>query len=127
MKKLLWCSGVFVFLCIVGVLPPTPNAFAGDDPEFQLAMSVDAGAAVICNGAQLSLGRHSVQSTVAAYIAASNTNDGGVGVVDSTKHVKIPADALYDVWITNDKRYICCKPAAAGAASTCKGFKYREL
>lgn len=122
----LWLIGTLLFLGLIGSVIPNV-AFADDDPEFQLAMSVDGGMAAICNTAKLSQGRHSVQPTVAAYVSASNTNDGGVGVVDSTKHVKVPADGLYDVWITKDKRYICCKPAANGAASTCKGFNYREF
>lgn len=128
MKKYasLWVWASIVFLGIIGSVN-VPNAFAGDDPVTQLSMSVDAGSAVACTSARLTLGRHAVQPTVAAYVAASNTNDGGIGIVTSIAHVKVPADALYDVWTTNDRPYICCKPAADGSPSTCKVLKYREF
>lgn len=128
MKKYtwLWLIGAVSFLAVIGSVIPTP-AFAGDDPVAQLSMSVDAGSAVVCNTVELAVKRYAVQPSVAAYVSASNTNDGGIGVVDANKHAKIAADALYDIWITKDKRYICCKPAVDGAPSTCKILLYREF
>lgn len=120
----LWLVGACAFLGLIGGVIPS-NAFAGDDKVVTLNMSVDAGSAVICTSTQLSVKRYAVQPTVDTYINVSPTNDGGVGVVDSDD-VLVGANKLYDIWPTNDKRYICCKPAANGAASKCKIKLYRE-
>ena len=125
-KAPLWLLGSILFLGLVGGLVRMPNAYAGDDPVTALSMSVDAGAAEVCSS-RLTLNHYAVQPTVAAYVAATPVNDGGVGLLDTTKHVKVGADKLYDVWTTSDRPYICCKPAVAGAASTCKILKYREF
>lgn len=127
MKKFawLWVVGVIGFLGIVGSVTPDA-AYAGDDKVATLNMSLDAGSAVICTSVQLSAGQqYAVQPTVDTYVNVSPTNDGGVGVVDSDDTL-VGANKLYDIWPTNDRRYICCKPAANGAASKCNIKKYRQ-
>mgnify|MGYP001567341292 CR=1 FL=1 len=123
----LWLLGAVLFLGTVGGLVQPGEAFAGDDKVVTLNMSVDAGAAATCTAVQMSAGKnYAVQPTVDTYVNVSPTNDGGVGVVDS-EDTLVGANKLYDIWPTTDKRYICCKPAAAGAASKCKIKLYREL
>ena len=119
-----WLVGIVLFLGLVGSVVPAP-AYAGDDKVVTLSMSVDAGSAAICTSTALSLRNYAVQPTVDTYINVSPTNDGGVGVVDSDD-VLVGAGKLYDIWPTSDRRYICCKPAADGAASKCKIKVHRE-
>lgn len=127
MKQFAWLVGVVLFLGLVVFSVKPDTAYAGDDKVVTLNMSVDAGAAVICTSVQLSVGKnYAVQPTVDTYVNVSPTNDGGVGVVDSDDTL-VGSGKLYDIWPTNDKRYICCKPAANGAASKCKIKLHREF
>jgi hypothetical protein len=124
MKKYawVWFVGTVLFLSVVssvGSIAVVPNAYAGDDKVVTLNMSVDAGSEAVCTSAPLALKQYAVQPTVDTYVNVSPTGDGGVGVVDSDA-VLVGANKLYDIWPTSDRKYICCKPAANGAASKCK-------
>lgn len=106
-------------------------AFAGDDPVFNLPMSLDAGSNIVCSQKLLANKHYSVQPTVNSYVAVSTVNDGGTQSADggtgaSARNVEVESKKLYDVWTTTEQIYICCKPAADGAESNCKGFLYRE-
>lgn len=116
--------GSLIFASLIALTLATP-VMAGDDIVTNLTMSADAGAAVACT-ALLKLNTHySAQPTVDTYIGTSPTNDGGAGLITSS-NVLVGTNKLYDIWTTYDKPYICCKPAANGAASNCKIFQYRE-
>lgn len=132
-KTWLWLLLVVPFLGLIGGLVPS-SAYAGDDPSFQLAMSVDGGFAVACSD-KLTLGHKAVQPTVNAYVYTNPNNDGGVSVT-ATSAVLVGASKMYDIWTTSDRPFICCKPAIEGVlnlgtdggyTSTCKGFTYREF
>ena len=125
-KAPLWLVLCLLFLGVVGGVMRIPSAYAGDDKIVTLNMSLDAGSAVICTSTTMSLKRLTVQPTVDTYVNVSPTNDGGLGVVDSDDTL-VGANKMYDIWPTNDRRYICCKPAADGAASKCKIKVYREF
>ncbi len=121
----LWLLCSIIFLAAVSGVMPTSNAYAGDDKVVTLNMSVDAGSAAICTSVPLSVKQYAVQPTVDSYVNVSPTGDGGVGIVDSDDTL-IGANKLYDIWPTSDRRFICCKPAADGAASKCKIKLYRQ-
>lgn len=100
-----------------------PSAQAGDDPVTQLTLSADAGAGAECTAILQPKTHYAVQPTVNVYVRVSSD---GSSVTATSASVRVDSGKLYDVWTTATQRYICCKPVAAGAASACNVFKYRE-
>ena len=111
------------FLITVGILS-IPSAQAGDDPVTQLGLSADAGANSECTAALRPNTHYAVQPTVNVYVRVSTASGSEAA---TSANVRVDANKLYDVYTTTTQTKICCKPVAAGAASTCNVFRYSSV